>query len=444
MSVFQHPFLRRVGANLGWLASGVLARTVTAFAVAAVLARYLGAEGYGLLSYATMFVGMFSAVTAFGLERILVRELIKQPDRQGQILGTAVLLRLLGALLTAGLVMMTLPLLATEQVIRQLAMIYLLGLPFAAGSALAGYFDARVESRFPVLARTLAMWAGAGAKISFAVLALPLLVFPLGDVLRLGLTALVLFVLFKLRGGPALGVDWALARQLSRQSLPLVLVGVVYAIQLRVDQVMLKAYLGVDAVGIYAASLKLYEAWLVLPAILSTSLLPRIVASHKQSEERFSRDIRRFYYLLSLVAWPISLLVFLLAPWLVVTVFGDAFGAAVWPLQIHIWALPFIFLNFGRTQWAITVGQQHWQAVLVVWALLLKLGLNWWLIPKMGVAGASLALLLSVIGYSLLGPWLLNSLQREQAGLMLRAACLVGARREMQLMYRNLKQSVAK
>ena len=41
------------------------------------VARYLGPERYGLLSYALSFVWLFSSLASFGLNNILVRELVQ-------------------------------------------------------------------------------------------------------------------------------------------------------------------------------------------------------------------------------------------------------------------------------------------------------------------------------------------------------------------------------
>ena len=43
------------------------------------VARYLGPERFGLLSYTLSFVLLFSSLASFGLDDILVRELVKQP-----------------------------------------------------------------------------------------------------------------------------------------------------------------------------------------------------------------------------------------------------------------------------------------------------------------------------------------------------------------------------
>ena len=59
------------------------------------VARYLGPEQYGIYSYAIAFVALFSAFSTLGLEGIVVRNIVIEPSRKDEILGSAFMLRLL-------------------------------------------------------------------------------------------------------------------------------------------------------------------------------------------------------------------------------------------------------------------------------------------------------------------------------------------------------------
>lgn len=57
------------------------------------VARYLGPDKFGLLSYAGSFVGLFTAIATLGLDGIVVRELVKHPQKENELLGTAFYLK---------------------------------------------------------------------------------------------------------------------------------------------------------------------------------------------------------------------------------------------------------------------------------------------------------------------------------------------------------------
>ena len=66
-------------------------------------------------------------------------------------------------------------------------------------------------------------------------------------------------------------------KQLLKDRWPLILSGMVIAIYMRIDQVMIKEMLDNKAVGNYAAAVRLSEAWYFIPVVISNSLSPAIV-----------------------------------------------------------------------------------------------------------------------------------------------------------------------
>lgn len=436
----SQTLLARIGSNIAWLLSGTFVKGGVALVVAALTARYLGPSGYGSLAFASMFVGMFSALTQFGLQRVLVRLLVRYPENRGDILGSAIVLRLTGTILTCVIVWVSLPLLPVSDEVRSLALIFLIGLPLASVNTLGASFDSKLESRYRVWAQMLGIWIRASIRVIMIYLTLSILIFPWADVAGTLVTSLFILLIYFSKGGPRLHISRSWMRRISRQSMPLIAVGLLYAVQMRIDQIMLASMIDERALGIYTASLRLYELWLVLPGILATSILPRIVDSHQRNADKFGRDIETLYCLLAWMGWPIAIVVGFGAPLWVSLIFGDGFTESVIPLQIMICGIPIMFLHVGRTQWAITVKQQGWQAAMALIALLLKIVLNLWLIPTFGVAGAALAMPLSLLGFAIISPIFFNASQRQQVIGMLRALFGLSWNAQARIVIRQLRQ----
>jgi O-antigen/teichoic acid export membrane protein len=83
--------------NTSWLFGEKILRMVVGLFVGIWVARYLGPEQFGLLSYAQSFVALFTAIATLGLDGIVVRELIKDEGRRDELIGTAFWLKLMGA-----------------------------------------------------------------------------------------------------------------------------------------------------------------------------------------------------------------------------------------------------------------------------------------------------------------------------------------------------------
>lgn len=93
-----HEGIRRYGANTAWLMGEKILRIFMGLFVGIWVARYLGPEQFGLLSYAQSFVFLFTAIATLGLDSIVVRELVKDSSQRNVLLGTAFTLKLIGSL----------------------------------------------------------------------------------------------------------------------------------------------------------------------------------------------------------------------------------------------------------------------------------------------------------------------------------------------------------
>ena len=74
--------------NTSWLFAEKILRMVVGLLVVVWVARYLGPEKFGLLSYAHSFVGLFTIFATFGLDEIVVRELVKDESKRDSLVGT--------------------------------------------------------------------------------------------------------------------------------------------------------------------------------------------------------------------------------------------------------------------------------------------------------------------------------------------------------------------
>ena len=72
--------------------------------VGVLVARYLGPEKFGLLNFATAFVGIFGAIAGMGLKEIVVRDIVRDPEGKNVTLGYVAALLLVGGLISYGLI----------------------------------------------------------------------------------------------------------------------------------------------------------------------------------------------------------------------------------------------------------------------------------------------------------------------------------------------------
>src|SRR6056297_4280649 len=102
--LFEHKGFKKYFFNTGWLMANKVLRLFVGLFVGVYVARYLGPDKFGILSFAMSFVALFGAFAKLGLDGIVVRNAVQDPDSRDELLGTAFGLRVIGGLVLLGVV----------------------------------------------------------------------------------------------------------------------------------------------------------------------------------------------------------------------------------------------------------------------------------------------------------------------------------------------------
>ena len=92
----------KVFSNAKWLIACKVAQSLLQLVVGMLCARYLGPSNYGLINYAASVVAFVLPLMKLGLDSTLVYELIQQPEKEGEIVGTSLAMNLLSSFLCMG------------------------------------------------------------------------------------------------------------------------------------------------------------------------------------------------------------------------------------------------------------------------------------------------------------------------------------------------------
>jgi hypothetical protein len=91
----HRPNLAKVVSNTGWLFSDRILRMGVGLLVGVWVARYLGPEQFGLLSFAMALVALVGTIATLGLRGIVVRDIVRDPSHTQETLGTSFILQLI-------------------------------------------------------------------------------------------------------------------------------------------------------------------------------------------------------------------------------------------------------------------------------------------------------------------------------------------------------------
>ena len=387
---------KRYFANTSWLMGHRALTMVVALFVGVYVARYLGPERFGLLSYAGSFVGLFTAFAALGLDGIMVRELVKTPERRDELLGTAFWLKAGGAILMWIGIAAAVPFTHNDTQTNILIIIIAFAVIFQAFNVIDFNYQAEVKSKYVVYAQLVSLVISSITKLVFVWLTAPLVCFACVFLLDAVVRAMGLLAMYLQNTGKIWYWKWRweTAKDLLRDSWPLFLSGMVISIYMKIDQVMIKEMLGAEQVGLYAAAVRLSEAWYFIPMAITSSVFPAIINAKKQSEALYYQRLQKLYDLMVWLAMAIALPTTFLAPWVIRVLYGEAFLPAAGVLSIHIWAGVFVGLGVACSKWFIVENYIKKNLYRTSIGMVVNVILNLILIPVYGIYGAAMATLL--------------------------------------------------
>ena len=393
----HHSGFRKYFANTSWLLGERALRIAVSLFVGIYVARYLGPERFGLLSYALSFVGIFVALATLGLDEVVVRELIKTPEQREKILGTSFLLKLVGTLLMWAAILVAIPLTENDLQTNILIIIIAFGTVFQAFNVIDLNFQAKVKSKYVVHAQFIQLIISSIVKIILVVNEAPLIWFASVYSLDVIVLAMGLVFAYLYNGDNIFSWKWSFetSKYLLHDSWPLILAGVVISVYMKIDQVMIKEMLGAKEVGLYAAAVKLSEAWYFIPMAITSSLLPAIINAKVYQKEVYYQRLQKLYDLMVWIAIAIALPTTFLSTLVVEFLYGKEYLGSSSVLIIHIWTAVFVFLGVASSKYLLAENFIKKTFYRTFIGALLNIIMNYYLIGIIGIQGAAISTLVS-------------------------------------------------
>ena len=398
-SLQYHEGFIKYFKNTSWLLVEKVIRMGVGLFVGIWVARYLGPDRYGLLSYAQSFVALFAAIATLGLDEIVVRELIKDESKRDRLMGTAFLLKLIGGIVVLLLLAIAVNFTSNDAFTNLIVFILASGTIFQSFNVIDVYFQSKVLSKYVVYANLISLLLSSIIKVVLIVINAPLIAFAWAFLFDSVILALG-FIYFYFHNNLSVK-NWkfekTIAIKLLKDSYPLIFTSIAIVVYMRVDQVMIKEILGEKEVGLYSAGIKLVEAFYFIPVLISSSLFPSLVHSEQESDEKFNV---RFERLLYSILWGVVFLILPLyfgARYIILILFGSQYFLSYEVLKIYCFILFFSGFGVISSKWLITKNLQKFGTYRTYIALVINVVLNLLLIPKYNIEGAAYASLISQV-----------------------------------------------
>lgn len=395
--------IKKILSNSMWLFIDKILRLLMGLIVGAWVARYLGPDNYGVLSYANAFVAIFASIATLGIDGLVVRELSKNNDEQyiEDILGTAFWIRVLGGCASVILSIATIFLLQPNNLeMILLISIISIGNIFQAFDTISLLFQAQVNSKRTVKVKFVAFIIVSILKVIAIVLNSTIIIFALLSVIEIIMGTIGLIFEYQ-KNILKFRMSHKLMCNFLKMSWPILLSMICIVIYTKADQILLATFMGEKILGVYSSATRLSEICYFIPNVIISSVTPFLVKSYVDDKVSYEKSTRKLFNYLVLISYGIAGVITLLAPWIIEVLYGKSYEGAEIVLRVHIWSLVFVSIGVGFRQLMIIENKMVFLLLTTILGALTNIVLNVWLIPLYSFYGAVVSLVLSqgIAGY---------------------------------------------
>ena len=383
---------KRIIKNTGILLIANILSKFFGFLYYMYMARYLGAEGYGVISFALAFTGMFHILTDMGLQLLTVREVARYKELASKYLGNIVVIKFILGIVTFILIFLSINLMGypseTKYVVYVIALYMIINSFNLAFYSIYQAYEKMEYVGIGNIINSLLMLIGVliGKYLNLNVLSFALIYLIVSGVILLYNIIVTISKFLRLR----LEADLNFWKELLKKALPFTLSGIFSVIYFWADSVMLSYMIGDRAVGIYNAAYRLVFALIFIPTVYFTSIYPVLSKMYLQSENRISFMYHRSLKYITILGLFIGIIITLFAEQIILFIYGQDYIESIIVLKILIWAVVSSFMAHATIYTLNSINKPQVYTKVTGVCAILNIVLNIFAIQKLGYIGASI------------------------------------------------------
>ena len=378
--------------NFFWLSFAQIVTRIFRAIILIYAARAMGADGYGVFSYALGLAGFFTAFADIGVTQIVTREAAKKPEKRSEYFATAFWMKSILLLIAGAAIWLLAPHFSNVAAADIL-------LPFVALLTISDGIQNYTVSYF----RSEEKMQTEAAVVSTTNLSIMVLGF-----IALSFSSAPQIFMYAYVGSSVVGTLLAvyilrhefrhiiantrkfLMKPIIQAALPIAFSSLFGVFMLNADYVVLGWIRTATEIGYYAAAQKIVQLLYVLPSIMATGIFPTISRLVHAGDHARVRSVTEKTMLAMLaVAVPITIGGIVLSAPLIDLIYGQAYAPATLALQILMATLIFVFIGNVLGNLLFAYDKQKETAIYVSIAAVLNVVLDLLLAPRFGIYGVS-------------------------------------------------------
>lgn len=397
--------IRRVAKNTGVLFVAQMINYIIGFFYVIYVARYLGAEGFGILSLALAFTGIFSVLADLGLSKLIIREVSRDKSRAGKYLGNSLSMKIILAVLTLTVVMLIVNLFNYPPDTVNVVYIITLASIFTSFSQLIysifQIYEKMEYQSVGIILNSVLLIGGAFLGIFYGLNVVEFaILYLIPSIVTLIYSVIACAWKFIL---PKLKFNLSFWKPTLRESFFFGLADVFIVIYFNIDSIMLSLWGGEAIVGWYNAAYRLIFVLTFIPTVIVVSIFPLMSQQFKSAKETLKVEYEKLFKYLFVISVFIFVYGLLFADKIILIIYGNGYLPSIIALQVLIFVIPVIFLTYLFGNLLAAMNKQRLVTIVASANALLNIALNLILIPKYSYIGASIATILTeCVGFILM------------------------------------------
>lgn len=383
--------VQRIAKNTMVLSISQIVSYILAFFYTIAIARYLGADDFGILSFALAFTGIFGILADLGLNTLAVKEIANDRSLTEKFLGNFLLIKIFLSIFTFLIIALIVNLLNYDA--QTVGIVYLVALSVilsAISSIFNSIFQAYEKMEYQSLGQILnsvLMFIGVFFAIlyGFNVLGFAFLYFIFSVVV---LIYNILIYIWKFNS-IKLEINLHFGISKIKEALPFGINGMFVIVYVWVDSVLLFIMQGNQAVGWYNAAYRIIIVLLFIQSASNIAVFPVMSQFYVNSKSSLKKLVEKYFKFMLFISIPLGIGVTLLAPDIIMLIFGKQYENSIITLQILIWSSVFVFLYTAFAQLFLSINKQITLTKISGICMVENILLNLYLIPKFSYIGAS-------------------------------------------------------
>lgn len=390
--------LSRVSRNAIWIIGCKVAQSGFALVINMLTARYFGPSNFGILNYAASIVAFFTPIMTLGTSDILVSEIVNQPEKEGELLGTSMMMTFVSSLFCLlGIFSFINIVNKSDGITITVVMLYSLLLVIQSIEQIQYWFHAKYLSKIVSIVSFGAYLLISIYKFLLLALKKNIYWFAISNSIDHLLIALALVVFYKRKAKTKLCCTKQALKQLWKKGKHYIFPEMMGLVLAQSDRIMLQNMCGDAEVGLYSAALSIASLTSFAFSAIIMSFRPQILENKKASETIYKKNMTKLYGIIIYLAVAQSIIISVFASSVVSILYGVQYIEAVPMLRIVVWYTTFSYIGGVRSVWILAENKQQYLWIISLVGMVANVLLNLWLIPMLGGSGAAIATLITQI-----------------------------------------------